>query len=276
MMESDLKINLPDAFTVEQERLILKYLKLGRWSLIFSEWKELLVGFNVLQNTELETTLQKLTFSQVYQEYVDIPFADGYINRLLTLENVVEQHISLWAETARAVVAYLSHEQLYQAEIPPTNLLLAYCLYFWESFAKGYAFEVEIFRDLSKSGIDFQAHDIRDRQARFSAHDLVVLNLNGDVKTSTYFLSVERGLGLAHDFYITRLYEGKRQHTLVTMLQLDAWNEIDGDTIVGLLNEATKYFPAPVLVTLERGTIVIVEYGTWKEKVFSSQKSRKE
>lgn len=276
MMESDLKINLPGAFTVEQERLILKYLKLGRRSLVSSEWKELLVGFNVLHNAELETTLHKLTFSQVYEEYVDIPFADSYINRLLTLEDVVEQHISLWAETARAVVAYLRQKQLYRVEIPQTNLLLAYCLYFWESFTKGYAFEVEVYRDLAKSGIDFQAHDIRDRQARFSAHDLVVLNLNGDVKTSTYFLFVGRGLGLAHDFYITRLYEGKHQRTLVAMLQLAAWNEIDGDTIVGLLNEATRYFPAPVLVRLEQGTIVIAEYGVWKEKVLSSQQSRKE
>lgn len=30
MMESDLKIILPDTFTIEQERLILKYLELGR------------------------------------------------------------------------------------------------------------------------------------------------------------------------------------------------------------------------------------------------------
>jgi hypothetical protein len=189
---------------------------------------------------------------------------------------VAEQQISLWAETARSITAYLRQKQLYRTDISATNLLLAYCLYFWESFTKGYAFEVEIYRDLEDSGIVFQAHDIRDRQARFSAHDLVVLDLKGDIKTSTYFLFVGRGFGLPHDFYITRLYEGNRHRTLVAMLQLTTWNKIDGDTIVGLLNEATKYFPAPVLVTLDQGTLVIVEYGVWKEKVLTQQQIRKE
>ena len=89
-----------------------------------------------------------------------------------------------------------------------SNLLVAYCLYFWESFAVGYAFEVEIFRDLSASGIEFSAHELRDRRARLSAHDLVVLNLYGDIKNTLYFLQVRRSQQLPHDFYITRFYEG--------------------------------------------------------------------
>lgn len=64
----------------------------------------------------------------------------------------------------------------------------------------GYAFEVEIYRDLKNSGIDFQAHDIRKRVSRFSAYDLKVLNLKGDIKTSLYFLFATRSRGLAHDF----------------------------------------------------------------------------
>jgi hypothetical protein len=73
---------------------------------------------------------------------------------------------------------------------------LAYCLYFWESFAAGYAFEVEIFRDLSASGIRFKAHDIRTRRSRLSPYDLEIMGLRGDVKTSFYFLYVGRGQGL--------------------------------------------------------------------------------
>lgn len=152
-----------------------------------------------------------------------------------------------------------------------SNLLLAYCLYFWESFAIGYAFEVEIYRDLTNSGVDFKAHDIRNRAARFSPYDLQVLNLKGDIKTSLYFLSVARSRGLAHDFYITRFYEGNRQRTLVVLLQPHAWDQINGDTIRSALEEASQQFPSPVMVQIEDRPIVIMEYNIWKERVLQRQ-----
>jgi hypothetical protein len=60
------------------------------------------------------------------------------------------------------------------------------------------------------------------------------------------------------------------------MLQLTAWEEIDGETIVGLLREATGYFPAPVRVTLAQGTVVITAYDVWKAKVLSRQQDIQE
>lgn len=47
---------------------------------------------------------------------------------------------------------------------------------------------------------------------------------------------------------------------------------IDGDTVAALLHEVTDHFPAPVLVTLEQGVVVIAEYEVWKEKVLSHQR----
>jgi len=55
------------------------------------------------------------------------------------------------------------------------------------------------------------------------------------------------------------------------MVQLEAWQEIDGDTIVGLLHEATRQFPQPVQVELETGYLVVADYAIWKEKVLRRQ-----
>ena len=124
--------------------------------------------------------------------------------------------------------------------------------------------------------IVYQAHDIRNRVARRSSFDLRVNSLNGDIKTSSYFLYLGRSSRLPHDFYVTRFYEGTRPYTLVVMLQVDAWDEIDGETVDGLLREVTSYFPAPVLVTLPRGNLVVADYDVWKAKIKRLQRNEPE
>ena len=46
-------------------------------------------------------------------------------------------------------------------ETSATESLLAYCLYWSASFVRGYAFEVEIFRDLEAASIHYTSHDLR-------------------------------------------------------------------------------------------------------------------
>ena len=55
------------------------------------------------------------------------------------------------------------------------------------------------------------------------------------------------------------------------MVQLAAWETIDGDTIFGLLREATRHFPLPVQVELESGNVVVVDYAIWKAKILRQQ-----
>ena len=55
------------------------------------------------------------------------------------------------------------------------------------------------------------------------------------------------------------------------MVQLAAWETIDGDTINGLLYEATKQFPRPVQVELDTGSVVVVDYAIWKAKILRQQ-----
>jgi hypothetical protein len=111
----------------------------------------------------------------------------------------------------------------------------------------------------------------RVRSSRLSAYDLEVFGLHGDIKSSFYFLQVNQGQGLRHDFYITRIYEGRVQRTYVVMLQLEAWEQIDGDTIVGLLHNVTQHFPHPVRVELDQGSVVISDYEVWKRKIGQRQ-----
>jgi hypothetical protein len=61
-----------------------------------------------------------------------------------------------------------------------SEYLAAYCLYWWTAFARGYRFEVAVFRDLSASGIAFVAHDLRKRRERRSPYDLIVQRQRGD------------------------------------------------------------------------------------------------
>ncbi len=270
-MNDNFRVELPSQFSPEHEQFILQYLVSGRQSLTLSQWKHVLNGFDLLHQAFVETEGSIQTFRQIYSVHVEQPFADFFINELLLLDDIKHEHQALRARISRNIADRLRQAKLRQSNIMATNLLLAYCLYFWESFAIGYAFEVEIYRDLTKSGIDFQAHDIRKRVARFSAYDLEVLNLKGDIKTSLYFLYATRSRGLAHDFYVTRFYEGKQQRTLVVLMQPWAWEQINGDTLKALLEEASKYFPSPVMVQIENRPIVIMEYNVWKERVLQQQ-----
>ena len=110
-----------------------------------------------------------------------------------------------------------------------SQLLLAHWLYWWRAFAIGYAFEVQVFRDLSASGIAFKAHDIRTPTGRYSPYDLEVLGLYGDIKNSLYFLTAGRSPGMRHDFYISRFRQMKRQRVMVALMQPAAWQLINGD-----------------------------------------------
>jgi hypothetical protein len=272
-MSNKLQIELPANFTNRHQHLVLKYLTQGRRALSPADWQHLLAGFDFLHQAQVMIEANTLTFRQVYAVHVEQRFADLYINELLQLQNVAQQHTPLRARIARLIVNRLKQANLRPTTVPASNLLLVYCLYFWESFSLGYAFEIEVYRDLTQSGITFQAHDIRERQGRMSDYDLQILNQYGDIKTSLYFIYARRSRDLRHDFYITRFYEGQRQRTLVVMLKPHAWEQINGDTIKANLEEASQHFPAPVMVQVADRPIVIIDYNIWKTRVLKQQQN---
>ena len=160
-------------------------------------------------------------------------------------------------------------------DVPETRYLLAYCYYWWDAFTRGYLFEVYIFGDLQHSGIEFVAHDIRDPIERRSRSDLVVLGREGDIKTSTYFLATARTQALWHDFYITRLYDAvQRRHLIAVMMNEAAWQEINGDTVIATLEEASSLFPQAIQVRYADILWIIVDYNVWKQQVKTQQQER--
>ncbi len=116
-MNNNLHIALPTQFSIEHERLILKYLTSGRRSLILSEWRHVLNGFDLLHQARVVTDNSTQTFKQVYAIHVEQPFADSFINELLLLDDVGREQQVLRARFARSIVNRLNQAKLRQSGI---------------------------------------------------------------------------------------------------------------------------------------------------------------
>jgi hypothetical protein len=144
--------------------------------------------------------------------------------------------------------------------------LLTFCLYWWSAFAVGYAFEVEIFRDLRAEGIEFFAHDITNRNERLSPFDLTVLGLRGDVKYSTWFLTVENARLAGLDFFITRLYDESGAVWLRVVLLTPFAQELIGEVTM-LATPAESAPPLPATVMADAAQLLLIRYEDWKARV---------
>ncbi len=262
-----MEIQLPADFTAEDERAVINYLVgnlLGRRA-----WQVAFTAYDLLDQAVLVTPEGRYTFRALYLGAVDRQMADDYIRELLALDDVKQESPSLWSGYARQIVAQCRRRGWQQATLPGARILQSYLLYWWGAFARGYAFEVEIFRDLHNSGIVFQAHDLLERQARYSPSDLIVSGMAGDIKTSVYFVQV--AAPLQHDFYIVRLFVQGQSHTIAVMLQPLAWDEINGDTVAGTLATIVTQFPNPVRITQGIHELVALDYAEWKERILRLQ-----
>jgi hypothetical protein len=235
-------------------------------------WHLLYEAIKLLDQSVVQIDQVRYTFRQVYNQYIDQALADNYIDQLVSLTDPARQFPALTATFARQIAPILDQAQLRSRNIPQSFLLFAYCVYWWQSFARGYAFEVEIKRDLEASQIAFTMHDIRSRAERYSQADLVVLAMMGDIKTSIYFLQESSERSLPNDFYITRLYEQGHARTLVVFQKPFAWRRIGGGVVAfGELENVLKLLPQPVQVIESDTVLIVVTYETWKELVRQTQ-----
>lgn len=266
-----MQIILPTSFSKQHEQAFTAYLTDSR-RLTSASWRLLFEAVDLLGQAVIVEENTTCTFRQVYNELIDEPFADEFINKLLTLKNITKQSPALTAVFARRISPILEQAGLLNREMPQSWLLLAYCVYWWQSFTRGYVFEVEIMHDLQSAGIEFQMHDIRQRLERYSPADLIVLGLMGDIKTSTYFLQWEPGGHLSNDFYITRLFEKSRERTLVVFQKPFAWEMIGKETAVsGTLENALTLLPKPVQLEQHGIILIVVDYEKWKQLVRQKQ-----
>lgn len=262
------EIRLPTGFTTDHEQSVIDYLSgrlRGR-----EAWRRAFAAFDLLDEALLVTAESRHTFRTLYLEVVDDAFADNYLRELLALDSVEEESPALWSRYARQIVAICRRRNWREQDLPGARILVAYLLYWWGAFSRGYAFEVQIFRGLQRSGIRFQAHDLTDRRARYSRGDLIVSGMLGDIKTSVYFLQV--AAPLSHDFYIVRLFVEGRSYTLAVMLQPEVWEEINGDTVAGTLDAAVALFPDAVRIKKRGHELVALDYSEWKSRILRLQR----
>ncbi|MBI1930834.1 hypothetical protein HYR99_42125 [Candidatus Poribacteria bacterium] len=264
------QIILPTQLTDEQRRLMVKYVRLPR-SVTGAEWGLALATFDQLHGGRVTLGIETLTFQAFYLRFIDNAHATPFIEEVLAASDIEAEGTRLAEEHWRQIVAVLTGQGIV-GDVVEVRALLAYCLYWWRSFSKGYIREALVFHDLEQSGIDFDAHDLRDHAQRRSAYDLTVLGRRGDVKTSTYFLHTARTFPLRCDFYIVRLWDDVTNQWLdLVLLKPDAWRELDGEPTPCAWETVARALPTVAQVKVRGESLVVVPYAEWKTRVLSQQ-----
>lgn len=217
------------------------------------------------------------TFAAFHKKYIEDIYADNFLDQLLNSADPEKAGAQNLRDTWQRILRNLQQRGLQLAGDVGQQCLFAFCLYWWQSFGKGYIREVAVFRDLERSGVQFDAHDLRRREKRFSPQDLFVLGFRGDIKTSTYFLHVARGFPLANDFYLVRIYDAPRQIWLdIAMIKPAMWQVLDGDTFLCEMDQITQLLPTPLRVTARNEALIVITYEDWKQRVLRVQANKGE
>lgn len=269
-------VQLPVDFTQGHRQVIHHYFQ-GRDLSGGEAWSNLIKAMDILRLAKIEQGGRVETFAAIYDRLVDVIYADKLINELLIAQLPEEKGETHRAAIARQLMVDLRSAGLWQADTPESQLLVAFCLYWWQVFVRGYAFEIAIYQDLTASGIIYAAHDLRDRQDRFSVYDLVLLGFQGDIKTSTYFVQTKRSEALLHDFYITRMYHLRdRKWYQVVWLKPEFWHLLDGTPTAVAYDAIWQVLPGVAQITLRERSFVVVLYEEWKQRVVARQQEKKQ
>jgi len=263
-------VRLPPGFTDVHKGITHRFVQGESFSQ--AERALLFEAFDLLHKAVVATEAGWESFVTAYEQLIEAPFANHYLRGLVGTQDIEATAEPLRAQVSRKIMPTLREAGLIDPAEPSSFYLLAYCLYWWYA-ARGYAFEVEVLRDLEASDILYQAHDVLNPRARRSPFDLVVLGFRGDIKTSIYFLHATRTQGLLHDFYITRVYEPReRERIVVVFLKEPAWKAIDGETTPVTLEALAGVLPGVFRLQQNDTTLIVLDYEEWKTRLLRAQK----
>ena len=266
----DIKISLNSKLTQADSNILVRYLA-ESYRFSRQEWQAVIRAMSCLGQSQVSFQGQLYTFEQFYTQIIDTRYAEPFLQRLYDLTDLSMEGQRLQAAVAREITNWLHQVGFRADQTDYAYYLIAYCLYRWSAFARGYAFESLIFRDLEASGVDFTPHDPRLLSERYAGHDLKVGAWKGDVKLSFYFLP-EGEKALSLDFYVSHLYDlGQRRYRIVVLIRLSVWKQLDGDTLPGRLVSALSILPQPVHLTLSGQTWVLTLYSEWKRRILHLQ-----
>ena len=228
----------------------------------------LLQAIDALRDSRVTESGHTRTFAQFYEAFVDAVYADAFLEAIWQAGDVEAVGRQWQAEVARAIRQQFQQQGWYQAGDVNSRVLLAFCLYWWVSFAIGYTFEVEILRDLAQSGVSFRAHDPRQRAERYAPADCTIGAWTGDVKSSAYFFLTARSASLPHDFYVSRYYDSTaRQRHRMVILKRYVWEQINGETRPVSFPHWPDLLLHPLRFAFAGQDLIAVDYEVWKEKV---------
>jgi hypothetical protein len=131
-----LQFIIPDQFEQAHYDALFAYLRDDRF-LKTAVWRQLYNGIDLLDNAQVITEPTTRTFRQVYDELVDRPFANQYLEELLKTKNVPAESERIAAHFARQIKPVLQDAGLLNRQVSYSLLLYGYCLYWWQSFARG-------------------------------------------------------------------------------------------------------------------------------------------
>lgn len=261
------RIDIESDLESRHQQALLRYLT-GESKLSLADWLDLMEAVDMLAKSRVLFDDQAWTFAQVYSEWVDRRYADEFLRTIVGIGDLDQAALAQQASVARQLVQDLNQTAGFDRRDVACQLLLVYCLFWWHAFARGYLFEVHIFRDLTASGIEFAGHDITDRTARQSPYDLVVSGMRGDIKYSTYFLSAETLGRLQSDFFITRAYDSTtREWVTIVMHRPETWQRIDGETQAGTVQELPALLPTPIRIQIGALHLFVISYEEWKRRI---------
>lgn len=218
---------------------------------------------------------QTLSFKSFFNKFIDENYTNRFLQGLLASKNIYSTGKTLKKRILLEIRAKFIQEQWYRKDLSETRFLIFYCLYWWNAMAIGYLFEIEVFRDLLKSGIKFKAHDLLIPLERFSFADLTISGLKGDVKSSTYFFTFIRSSNLDHDFYITRYFDkNSRKYHWFVILKSEHWHLINGEAELIIVPRLPKNFIKPIKFEFRGKWWYAINYNIWKNKMLIYQKGR--
>ncbi len=267
----EIDVRLPPELTLAHREAIQRYLR-SEERMTGDTWSLLIQAMDLLRHAQVISNEGSKSFAAIYDEGIDAVYSDRLIESLMPLADPEQECEAIRAATARKILADLRSLGVWRADVPATQYLVAFCLYWWQMFVRGYAFEIAIQRDLAYSGIAHVAHDLRWRQDRLTGHDLEIMGFRGDIKTSTYFVLARRSETLAHDFYITRMYQAatRRWHRIV-WLRPAFWKLLDGEPTPTAYEAIWQALPDAAMITLRGSEFVVVFYEEWKRRLMARQ-----
>ena len=176
-----LEIHLPKPLNAEQQRALMSYLTAPH-TLTRAEWIIIWNVMDVLRTAIVTVREQHYTFAEFYRVNIDDVYADVFLNALWDMEQPEFVGRQLKTRTSKAIRWLFRTQGWYIPAKKESRSLFAYCVYWWNSFANGYIFEVSVLKDLQKEGIVSSVRDIRNRAERFASADILIGEWIGDVK----------------------------------------------------------------------------------------------